>query len=387
MSEWTFPLAKPDFGEQEIDAVRRVLDSGWVVQGPEVEAFESAIAAMHQVRHCVVVSSGTAALHVCYLAHGIGPGDVIFIPSFAWPSAANMAMIVGARPVFVDVLPDTFNIDPASLRCAIDRCVECDWGIPRAVVVVHEFGLAADMDSVLAIAREQQLEVIEDAACALGATYQQRPVGTFGCMGVFSFHPRKAITTGEGGAIVTNNDDLAQRCRALRNHGQDVIDGQRVFVVPGLNYRITEIQAAIGRVQLDKFPYILKRRRQLAAEYLRQLADHPALSLPTDCPEHTWQTFMVVLNEHLDRGRVIEKLAAAGIQAGPGAVAGHCAAVYRSHLGRRPDDLPVSARLDAYGLALPLHSFLSVEDLAECTSMLKTQLNRYSTSLDDISLR
>ncbi len=216
------PLSRPFFDEQEAEAVRRVLASGWVVQGPEVAAFEAAIAQLHQARHCVAVSSGTAALHVAYLALGIGPGDAVFIPSFAWPSAANMAKLVGATPVFVDVLPDTYNLDPEDLARRIEDCRQRGWGKPRAVVPVHEFGLAADMDAVLSVAARYSLEVIEDAACALGATYHGKPVGTLGKLGIFSFHPRKSITTGEGGAIVTNDDELAERCRQWRNHGQQL---------------------------------------------------------------------------------------------------------------------------------------------------------------------
>jgi len=355
------PLAKPSFDQRELEAVRRVLASGWVVQGPEIEAFEAAIAELHQARHSIALSSGTAALHVCYLALGIGPGDAVFVPSFAWPSAANMAMAVGARPVFVDVLPRTYNLDPADLRLRIRQCLENGWGRPRAVVPVHEFGLAAEMDAVLQIAAEHQLDVIEDAACALGATYHGRPVGTFGKLGIFSFHPRKAITTGEGGAIVTNDDALAERCRQWRNHGQAFTDGQRDFVLAGFNYRMTEIQAAIGRVQLEKFPEILAHRRRLAAMYLEQLADCPAITLPESHPEHTWQTFMVVLDERFDRAEMIRRLAAQGIEAGPGSVAGHCGEVYRERFGYRPSDLPHSARLHNCGLALPLHSHLAHE--------------------------
>lgn len=263
----SIPLAKPCFDEAEVAAVRRVLASGWVVQGPEVEAFEALIAQMHEARHCVAVSSGTAALHVCYLAHDIGPGDAVFIPSFAWPSAANMATATGAQPVFVDVLPGTYNKDPEDLRRRIGECLEQGQAQPRAVVPVHEFGRPARMDLILPIADEFDLLVIEDAACALGATFQQRPVGTLGSVGIFSFHPRKAITTGEGGAIVTNNDDLAERCRMFRNQGQTVIDGRRDFEVASFNYRMTEIQAAIGSVQMDRFPDILAKRQELARAY------------------------------------------------------------------------------------------------------------------------
>ncbi|MHC4799992.1 MAG: DegT/DnrJ/EryC1/StrS family aminotransferase, partial [Planctomycetota bacterium] len=289
MTKVRIPLAKPSLDEREVKAVRRVLSSGRVVQGSEVETFENTIAEMHRAQHCIVVSSGTAALHICYLALGVGPGDAVFIPSFAWPSAANMAVVVGAHPVFVDVLPATYNIDPADLRIRIQQCTEHKWGIPRAVVPVHEFGLAADMDTILNIAREFDLVAVEDAACALGATYKGKPVSTFGKMAIFSFHPRKAVTTGEGGAIITNDDFLAEKCRMLRNHGQVFRNGKRDFQVAGLNYRMTEIQAAIGQVQLNKFPEILKRRREIASQYLSELSKFLGISLPANNPEHTWQ--------------------------------------------------------------------------------------------------
>ncbi len=373
------PLAKPVFDEREVEAVRRVLESGWVVQGPEVEAFEEAIASLHAVRHCIAVSSGTAALHVSYLALEIGPGDAVFIPSFAWPSAANMAMVAGARPVFVDVRADTYNIDPTDLRRQIGRCAEQGWGRPRAVVPVHEFGLAAEMDAVLQIAAEFNLEVIEDAACALGATYRGKPVGNFGRMGTLSFHPRKAITTGEGGAIVTNDDRLAEACRVWRNHGQQVIAGTRSFPVAGLNYRLTEIQAAIGRVQLQKFPSILQKRRELAAAYIEELRkDGAAVSPPAAPPEHTWQTFMVLANDSRNPASLVERLTHSGFGAGPGAVAGHCAEVYRHRFGYKPSDLPVSARLESRGIALPLQTIMETSDARRCAALLRESPMRLS---------
>jgi perosamine synthetase len=374
VTEIKIPLAKPSFDEREIEAVRRVLASGWVVQGVEVEAFENAIAQMHQAKHCIAVSSGTAALHICYLSLNIGPGDAVFIPSFAWPSAANMAVVVGARPVFVDVLPDTYNIDSNDLRRRIQQCIKRNWGKPRAVVPVHEFGLAADMDAVLEVAKEYGMEVIEDAACALGATYKGKAVGILGKMGIFSFHPRKAITTGEGGTIVTNDTELAEKCRMWRNHGQIFQNGQRDFQVTGLNYRMTEIQAAIGRVQLEKFPEILKKRREIASQYLKVLANSPGISLPADNPEHTWQTFMVVLDGQTDRGRVMDKLAQSDIGTGQGSVAGHIANVYRKKFGYKASNLPVSTKLDLQGLALPLYSGMSKEEITLIARQLKEVL-------------
>ena len=378
MSNIRIPLARPAFDEREVEAVRRVLASGWVVQGPEVEAFENEIARMHKARHCIVVSSGTAALHICYLALGIGPGDAVFIPSFAWPSAANMAMMVGARPVFVDVLADTYNIDPEDLRLRIEQCIKEQWGTPRAVVPVHEFGLAADMNAILRIAKEFNIQVIEDAACALGATYKGRPVGTLGRIAILSFHPRKAVTTGEGGAVLTDDDELAERCRMWRNHGQVFKDGRRDFYVAGFNYRMTEIQAAVGRVQLEKFPEILKRRREIASHYLNELNECPGISLPVNEPEHTWQTFMVVLNKEKDRNFIIDKLAENGVGAGAGSVAGHCLYVYRECFGYESKNLPISARLNLQGLALPLYSDMSDSEVYVCITELIGRLQVYS---------
>jgi len=374
--EIRFPLAKPTFDNREVEAVRRVLASGWVVQGPEVAAFERTIAAMHGAKHCVAVSSGTAALHLCYLALGLGPGDAVFIPSFAWPSAANMAIVVGARPVLVDVSPDTYNVDPADLRRRIQQCLAQNWGKPRVVVPVHEFGLAADLNAVLDIAREYHLQVVEDAACALGATYNHGPVGAFGCMGIFSFHPRKAVTTGEGGAIVTNDDVLAEACRMWRNHGQVTRGSRRDFQEAGFNYRLTELQAAVGQVQLEKFPAILARRREIVGQYMAQLKACPGIRLPAASPEHTWQTFMVVLDENVSWQAVVEALAGEGIGAGPGSVAAHSQDVYGRMFEYQPAHLPVSERLASRGLALPLYSDLTDEQVRLCAGTLQGVIRR-----------
>jgi dTDP-4-amino-4,6-dideoxygalactose transaminase len=214
------------------------------------------------------------------------------------------------------------------------------------------------MAAILAIARKHELLAIEDAACALGASYRGRPVGTLGTAGTFSFHPRKSITTGEGGAIVTNDAALAKRCREWRNHGQSSAAGKREFVRPGLNYRMTEFQAAIGLAQLKKLPTILERRRQIAQVYLRELGDSEPIRLPSDHPDHTWQTFMVVLPGESNRTETIEMLAAKGVTAGPGSVAGHLGAQAPSNR-----DLPVSAELHHQGLALPLFADLDSSSL------------------------
>jgi dTDP-4-amino-4,6-dideoxygalactose transaminase len=364
------PLAKPCFDQAELEAVRRVLDRGWVVQGPEVEAFEARLAALHGVRHAIAVASGTAALHVAYLALGVSPGDALFIPSFAWPSAANLAMQMGARPVLVDVLPETYNLDPADLERQIQRCSRLGWGRPRAVVAVHQFGLAADLEAISAVAGAHGLELIEDAACALGAWCGVRPVGGVGRAGTLSFHPRKAVTTGEGGAVLTEDDALARACRVWRNHGQTPPGGPRDLSVPGFNYRLTDLQAAIGQVQLDKLPALGAARRRVAAQYLSALAGYPEIALPASPPEHTWQTFMVVCRDASRRDELIRDLAEQGFGAGPGSIAAHLMTVYRERLEIAPEDLLVSAMLHRAGLALPLHHEVREADVARIAERL-----------------
>lgn len=368
-------MAKPWFGEEELAAVRRVLDSGWVVQGPEVAAFEQAVADFHEMPHGVAVSSATAGLHLIYLALGIGPRDVVLVPSFAWPSAANMAARVGAIPFFVDVDPDTANLNAATLERALETVQVRGLPKPRAVVAVHEFGLPSLMAGVNEIATREDLIVIEDAACALGARLDSKPVGHFSRAAVFSFHPRKSITTGEGGVVVTKEPALADAIRALRNHGQGVRHGERDFTSAGFNYRLTEIQAAIGRAQLERLPEILGIRRQLANAYHAALAETTGLTLPVNDPNHTWQTFMVVLKSPEERERVQAACRAAGIEAGPGSVAGHTGAVWDSQFTEPEDLCPASARLAKCGLALPLHPRMTETDVHRVAATLREALD------------
>lgn len=368
-------LAKPWFGEEELVGLQRVLKSGWVVQGPEVAAFEQAVASLQNLPHAIAVTSATAALHLSYLALGIGPGDVVMIPSFAWPSAANMAVQVGAIPFFIDVDPYTYNMTAALLRQGLERAHGLQLGRPRAVVVVHEFGLAAPMAELLAVAHDESLLVLEDGACALGAHYQGKPVGHFGSLAVFSFHPRKSISTGEGGVIVTRNGEFADILRSLRNHGQETLSNLREFTRAGFNYRLTEFQAALGRAQMDRFKDILEIKRRLVKRYLDGLASVSALSMPFVDPAHTWQTFMIVLASPNERHRVQELCKCEGIETGPGSVAGH-AALFWGERFIKPEDLcPVSSRLATCGLALPLHPLLTEGDVDRVIAVVRHALS------------
>ena len=360
-----YKLAHPLFDEREEAAVRSVLGSGRLIQGPWVEKLESQVKSVTASRHAIAVSSGTAALHVAYQAINLQPGDAVFVSSFAWPSAANVARSMGALPILVDSRPETYNIDPNHLIKRIEASRREGWGRPRLVVPVHQFGLPCEIDEIELIAERFRLEIIEDAACALGATIEDRSVGTYGKMGIFSFHPRKSVTTGEGGMIVTDDDSLAVRCRAMRNHGQQAAFD---FIGPGLNYRMSELHAAVGSVQMEKLASILSTRKALAEVYLNELKDIEGIVLPETSRSHTWQTFMVLVPQDI-RAEIISELAEKhGVEAGIGSVDAHSLPMYRTLPGWEP--LPSAARLQAEGMALPLHAGLTPKDIAACAKAL-----------------
>lgn len=362
-------LASPFFDDSEFNAVRETLQSGQLIQGPRVAEFEKLIGDLTGADHVIVVSSGTAALHVLFVAAGIEPGDLVFIPSFGWPSAANVARMIGAFPVLVDVLPRTYNIDPSGLSDRIKESRDKKWGRAGWIVPIHQFGLPCAIDDVMTVAAENNLPVLEDAACALGARAGGQHAGTIGRAGILSFHPRKSITTGEGGAIVTNDSGIAERCRALRNHGQR---SSFDFIGPGLNYRLSEIHAALGLAQLAKLDAILRKRCELAAVYLSELGSETNIGLPEPPRSHTWQTFMVRV-EGPKRQRIIERLRVDhGVETGVGSVDAHSLGIFKTEPYWRP--LPVAAALSSEGLALPLHAGMTTDDAKACAEALKSVL-------------
>ncbi len=361
---------RPEIGEAELDAIAKVLRSGWLVQGKEVERFEKSIAQIHNAAHGIAVSSATAGLHLALEVIGVTEGDVILVPSFAWPSAANMAVRCGAEVVFVDVDPNTYNLCPVDLALKIKQCGQLGKRI-QGIIVVHEFGLPADMESILSQAKEKDFWVIEDAACALGANCELGPVGTMGVMGVFSFHPRKSITTGEGGCIVTNDSALDSRLRSLRNHGQVIEKNQRSFGTCGWNYRLTEFQGALGNIQLTRFSKMLSHRSSIAEYYHQELGDLGQLRLPPLDYSHTWQTFMVVLPESISRDSLIQDLKSKGVETSMGAFAAHLLPSFNAGNVEPTDTCPVSTTLYRQGLALPMHSFLDQNKVKHVCQALK----------------
>lgn len=351
-------LALPYTDAAEVEAVAEVLASGTLTQGPRVVRFEKAIAELVGARHAVATTSATTALHLVLAALGIGPGDEVLVPDFTFPATANVVVQQGARPVLVDVDLATYTMDVEQAERLVSPRT-------RAIMPVHTFGLAADMEPILALAGRHGLTVVEDAACALGTTYHRQPVGALGTAGCFSFHPRKSITTGEGGMVTTNDPDLADRLRLLRSHGGIRRGNRFTFEAAGYNYRLSDIQAAIGIAQLDKLDWILRRRREIAARYRELLADVPGITPPIDPAwgGHVYQSFVVLLEESIDRDAVIAALADERIETTLGTYALHCQPYFQRTYGYRSGDLPVSRAAFERSLTLPL--FVTLDEATQ----------------------
>ena len=363
-------ITRPFFDGSEANAVAAVLESGWVSQGPRVEEFEQAFAGYVGARHAIATSSCTTALHLALVASGIGEGDEVLVPAFTFVATANAVEYCRARPVFVDIEPDTFNIDPAQIETRITPRT-------RAIIPVHLFGLAANMEAILEIARRHGLRVIEDAACAVGTRHRSRHAGTFADAGCFSFHPRKIITTGEGGMLVTDDAAIAGRARSLRNHAATVSDLERhagdgtrlpAFREIGFNYRMTDVQAAIGLVQMEKLDEILERRGRLAACYDSALRSSPWLRTPSRPADgvHSFQSYVVSVAETAPLGRdpLAAALEARGVVTRQGTHAVHALDCYRNRYQLRPEDFPMAWKADNNSLALPLYSTMSSAEQA-----------------------
>lgn len=360
-------LTIPSIDEDDLHAVREVLASGYLVQGKKVAAFEQIVADYVGTKYAVVVSNCTAALHLSLLALDVRPGDLVLVTAYSWLSTANVIELCGAHPVFVDISPDSFNMNPDCLKKALERLMTAtDSGRRvKAILPVHTFGQMADMPAILKLAELYNIPVIEDAACALGATLHGRLAGAWGVMGCFSFHPRKAITTGEGGIITTNDSSLARHLRALRNHGLDPDASSPDFIMPGFNYRITEFQATLGITQMSKLDRIIAARRDLASFYDELLEGTP-LQTPVvfEGSNSVYQSYVVLLPEHLapERQTIIEQLKRNGIETTIGTYNMPMTSYFRSRYGYQTGNFSVADRVFARSLALPLYEGLKEED-------------------------
>ena len=350
------PVMRPWLGEEEAEAAAEAVASGWIAQGPRVREFEAAFAAAIGAPHAVAVSSCTTALHLAMIVARIGPGDEVVVPSLSFIATANAVRYVGAQPVFADVDLTTQNLTPQTVEPHLtDRT--------RAVILVDQAGIPADLDAMRTLCDPLHVTVIEDAACAAGSRYRDRPVGAGAALAAFSFHPRKLLTTGEGGMLVTRDGATAARLRRLREHGMDISAADRHlsqqpviehYTEVGFNFRMTDIQAAVGQVQLRKLPEMVARRRALARRYQELLSGTPDL-LTSDDPPHgetNYQSFWILLPEKAAVGRdeLMRLLADAGISARRGIMAAHLEPAYAD--ARVP--LPVTERLTRHSLILPL---------------------------------
>jgi perosamine synthetase len=373
------PIATPSLGEEEWQAVREPLLSGWLTQGPKVSQFEKAFADRHQVKHALAVTSCTTGLHLALEALGVGPGDEVIVPAFTWIATANVVLYCGATPIFCDVDPCTYNIKIEDIATKItDRT--------KAIIPVHLFGLCADIDSIKAIVPEH-VKIIEDAACAAGASYKNRMAGSLGDMGVFSFHPRKSITTGEGGMVTTNNSEYARNAEIMRNHGAEIPEeirhySAKPYLLPdfkmlGFNYRMTDLQAAVGLIQLAKLDSFIAERQVWADYYKQHLQDISWLVtqyIPESVTQHAWQAFVCYVDPDkapMPRNEIMDILQQKGIATRPGTHAVHMLSYYRDLYKLHADDFPGARDCDRYTMAIPLHNKMVKEDYDYVIEALK----------------
>ncbi|RLF04656.1 MAG: hypothetical protein DRJ60_06770 [Thermoprotei archaeon] len=373
------PINKPILDEEEISEVIKVLKQGSLTAslpegGSNVRLFEREFALFVGVKNAIAVNSGTAALHLSLMALGVGPGDEVLVPSLTFVATANVVVLAGAKPVFVDVDPKTYTMDPKDLERKITERT-------KAIIPVHLYGLMADMDSIMSIADKHGISVIEDAAQAHGSELKGRRAGSIGIMGCFSFYPSKVMTTGEGGMVTTNNDYLASTLRSIRTHGQEWVNGELLATRIGGNYRMPEIEAAIGRVQLKKLPKFLEIRRRNAKILTDILNNVKQIELPIE-PEgytHNWYLYTIKFESHTLRDEVKKYLNSMGI----GATIYyktpiHLTPLYKKLLNTREGLLPVTEDLSRRLLSLPVHHGMSEEDAQRVAEAVKEAVIKYA---------
>jgi perosamine synthetase len=383
------PISKNWFGPEEFEAVQQPLREGWVVQGKHVRQLEEQFCRYTGADFAVACSSGTAALHIAAAALGVGPGDEVIVPAFTWVATANVIELLGGNVRFCDIDLATFN----SNANQIENCLT-----PKTVGIlpVHLFGLSAEMTEINSIAAKQGLWVIEDAACGLGAKLNSRSAGNMGTAGCFSFHPRKSITTGEGGILTTNSADLARHFDALRNHGAMPPSAKELgltghtsllpeYSIPGFNYRLTDIQGALGAAQMQRLDWLLQERQRCANHYMSTLADIPWLRLPT-LPQnsvHAWQSFVTLFSPEepslenvdwmtLERNRFMTELQNAGIATRQGTHAPAHLPYYKEKYNIRREDFPNAYLADKLTVALPLFPGMNELELDFVSNTIRT---------------
>ncbi|MDP3938994.1 MAG: DegT/DnrJ/EryC1/StrS family aminotransferase [Deltaproteobacteria bacterium] len=379
MSQRRIPVARPTFGDREESLVLEALRSGWVTQGPMVERFEGAVARAVEAPEAVAVSSGTTALFLALHALGVGPGDEVIVPSLSFIAIANVVVHCGATPVFADVDPSTYNLDPKAVAAAVTPRT-------RAVLVAHQLGMPADLDAIEAVASRHSLAVVEDAACALGSRYRGRPIGGSANIACFSFHPRKIVVCGEGGMITTRDAALAGRLRRLRHQGMSLSDlarhrakGVVIEDYPeiGYNFRLSDIHAAVGVAQMEQLDRFLEGRRAAAARYDRLLSEVDRIEAPR-VPDYALPNYQSYIVRYLNadaatRNALLEALDARGVASRRGLMAIHAEPCYGDVGLRGP--LPETERAAAQTLILPMYADIEADDQVHVVEALRDALD------------
>ena len=352
------PLSLPDIGEREREAVDEVLRSRWLSMGPVVAAFENKIAEYVGVRQAVAINSGTSGLHLAVRALGLGEGDEAITTPFSFVASANCLLFERVQPVFVDIDPLTLNIDPELVKVKITSRTRC-------ILPVHVFGHPAEMDELTNLARQNGLFIIEDACEALGAKYHGKQAGSMGDMALFAFYPNKQLTTGEGGVILTDSDQLAGLCRSMRNQGRDAGDEWYEHSRLGYNYRMDEMSAALGCAQLSRVTEILAKRQAVAKMYNERLSGLDGVTVPYVAPgvEMSWFVYVIRFDPAINRDLVMKEIAGRGIGCRAYFQPIHLQPFYRRSFGFGPGDFPVTEAVAATTLALPFHNHLTAEEI------------------------
>jgi len=359
-------LALPITGEEEIEEIRAVLASGYLAQGPKVAEFERMVADYVGVRHAFATTSATTALHLSLVVLGIGRGDEVLVPDFTFPATANVVVQQGATPVLVDIDLDTFTVNVDDMAAKVTSHT-------RAIMPVHGFGLSANMNPIMKLAAKHGLPVVEDAATAIGTTYYGKKCGSMGTLNCFSFHPRKAITTGEGGMILTDDDALAEKIQLLRSHGGVRREGRFTFEAAGFNYRMSDILAAVGVAQMRRLDGLIARRRELVALMSEKLRAVEGVKTPVEPAwgGHVYQSYVVLLDEGIDRDGVIKAMKERGVETTLGTYALHAQPFFARKYGYRAGDLPKSYRAYRHSLTLPVYPPMEKEHLDRVVQTLR----------------
>lgn len=364
------PLLRPYFDSDEIKEIQKVLASGWVSQGPEAKLFEEMVAKYLGIKRAIAVTNCTSALHLALLCLGISRGDEVLVADYTFPATAHAVLYCGAKPVFVDVNPGTYNMDPEKIEEKITERT-------RAIIPVHAFGQPAEMDRIMLVAQEHGLKLVEDAACAMGAKYRGKYAGTIGDLGCFSFHARKGITTGEGGMIATDVDAYANKARYLSTFGMTAAwdrEKSDKLIIPefndtGYNYKMSDITAAVGVAQMKKLDSIIKRKRELAKYWDEKLENDIELVKPPQVARdamHIYQSYVAVVDRSINRNRLIEDMMNLGIQTQIGTYSCHIQPVYQSS-----DDCPCSRQVFETAIALPIYYTLKESEIDLAIEALK----------------